>query len=155
MLMRFDPFRELDRLTQNWGGIARSSVMPMDAYRHGDEFVIHFDAPGLDQPSIEVTVEQNVLTVSGERTWQPADDLEVIASERPQGKFTRQLFLGESLDADNVTAKYEHGTLTVTIPVPERAKPHRVEITRHDRPEAIGTGARDEHQPIAAGAPTS
>jgi len=152
MLMRFDPFRELDRLTQSLGGITRPGPMPMDAYRHGDEFVVHFDLPGLDPSSIELTVEQNVLSVSGERSWQPANDVEVIASERPQGKFTRQLFLGESLDADKVAAKYEHGVLTLTIPVSERAKPRRVEISGQDEQGAIGTGPRDDHEPVAAGA---
>jgi HSP20 family protein len=160
MLMRFDPFRELDRLTQNLGGIARPGPMPMDAYRHGDEFVVHFDLPGLEPSSIELTVEQNVLTVSGERSWQPADDVEVIASERPQGRFTRQLFLGESLEPDQVVATYEHGVLTLTVPVSERAKPRRVEIRGHAEQAAIGTGARGghqpiEHQPVAAGASTT
>jgi len=152
MLMRFDPFRELDRLTQSLGGITRPGPMPMDAYRHGDEFVVQFDLPGLEPSSIELTVEQNVLSVSGERSWQPADDVEVIASERPQGKFTRQLFLGESLDSDKVAAKYEHGVLTLTVPVSERAKPRRVEISGHEEQGAIGTGAHDDREPVAAGA---
>jgi len=149
---RFDPFRELDRLAQNLGGISRPGPMPMDAYRHGDEFVVQFDLPGLEPSSIELTVEQNVLSVSGERSWQPADDVEVIASERPQGKFTRQLFLGESLDSDKVAAKYEHGVLTLTVPVSERAKPRRVEISGHEEQGAIGTGAHDDREPVAAGA---
>ena len=130
MLMRFDPFRELDRLTQQaWGSATRGSVMPMDAYRHGDQFVVHFDLPGVDPSSIDLTVEKNVLTVSAQRQWQRSDDQEVLVSERPQGSFSRQLFLGEGLDADRVEATYDNGVLTVTIPVAEQAKPRKVEIT--------------------------
>ena len=113
MLMRFDPFRELDRMTQQdrWSA-GRMPVMPMDAYREGDNFVVHFDLPGVDADSIDLTVEKNVLTVSAERRWQPGNGAEVVATERPQGSFSRQLFLGDSLDADRVDAQYEHGVLT-------------------------------------------
>lgn len=130
MLMRFDPFRELDRLTDDvWGGrLARPTTMAMDAYRHGDEFVVRFDLPGISPDSVELTVEKNVLTVSGERGWQPEDGVQVLVAERPQGRFSRQVFLGESLDTEHITATYEHGVLTVTIPVEASAKPRRVEI---------------------------
>ena len=128
MLMRFDPFRELDRITQQaWSG-ARQAVMPMDAYRHGDQFVVHFDLPGVDPQSIDLTVEKNVLTVSAERTWQPTQDQQVVANERPWGKFSRQLFLGEGLNYDRIAAGYDQGVLTVTIPVAEAAKPRKVEV---------------------------
>jgi len=141
MLMRFDPFRGLDRLAQVAATGFRSSVMPMDAYRHGDEFVIHVDLPGVDPASIDVIVDQNVLTVSARRSWTPGDGDEVIASERPQGSFTRQLFLGDGLDADGVTASYEHGVLIVTLPVSEKVAPHRVEVRMGGEREAIGAGA--------------
>ncbi len=127
MLMRFDPFRELDRLTQGFG--SRPAVMPMDAYRHGDRFLVHFDLPGVDASSIDLTVEKNVLTVSAERSWGREDGAEVVVSERPQGRFSRQLFLGEGLDAEHIEANYENGVLTLTIPVAERAKPRKVEIS--------------------------
>ena len=127
MLMRFDPFRELDRLTQAFGG--RTAVMPMDAYRQGEQFIVHFDLPGVDPSSIDLTVEKNVLTVSAQRQWQRGDDHQVLVSERPQGSFSRQLFLGESLNADGIQASYENGVLTLTIPVAEQAKPRKVEIT--------------------------
>ena len=127
MLMRSDPFREFDRLTdQVFGG---RSPMAMDAYRQGDEFFVHFDLPGVDPESIDLTVERNVLNVTAKREWQRADGVDVIASERPQGTFTRQLFLGESLDADRLDASYDNGVLTVHIPVAEQAKPRKVEIT--------------------------
>lgn len=136
MLMRFDPFREFDRLTEQvWGG--RNSTMAMDAYRQGDEFFVHFDLPGVDPSSIDLTVERNVLNVSAKREWQRGDGADVIASERPQGTFTRQLFLGESLDTDHLDASYDAGVLTVRIPVAEQAKPRKVEITSGDGAKQI------------------
>lgn len=129
MLMRFDPLRELDRLVQQTNGGDRLPVMPMDAYRHDDRFLVHFDVPGVDPSSIELTVEKDVLTVSAERRWQPAEGDQVLVAERPQGSFSRQLFLGEGLDADRIEASYDNGVLSVTIPVAERAKPRRVEIS--------------------------
>lgn len=127
MLMRFDPFRELDRWTQQVA--PRVPSLPMDAYRHGDRFLVHVDLPGIDSSSIDLTVEKNVLTIRAERTWQPDESYEVLVSERPQGTFIRQLFLGDGLDADHIEAKYENGVLTLTIPVAEAAKPRRVEIS--------------------------
>lgn len=130
MLMRTDPFRELDRFAQQTLGTRmRPAVMPLDAYRQGDHFVVHLDLPGVDTSSIDLTVEKNVLTVSAERQWQPTDDQQVLASERPQGTFSRQLFLGEGLDTEHVEASYDNGVLTVTIPVAEQAKARKVEIT--------------------------
>jgi HSP20 family protein len=128
MLMRFDPFRELDRLTdQGWRG-GRLPVMPLDAYRHGDVFTGDFDLPGVDPASIDLTIERNVLTVSAERTWQHQEGVDVVAAERPQGRFSRQLFLGDGLDATNVEANYVNGVLTVRLPVAEQAKPRKVTI---------------------------
>jgi HSP20 family protein len=134
MLMRFDPFRDLDRLTQqlwNAGGNGTGGLraMPMDAYRRGDRFVVHFDLPGVDRDHIELTIEKNVLTVSAERRWDRREGDEPVAAERPQGSFTRQLFLGETLDPEHVEATYEQGVLTLTIPVAEAAKPRKVTVT--------------------------
>jgi len=129
MLMRFDPFRELDRLAQQTTSTGRLPVMAMDAYRHGDSFVVHFDLPGIDPSSIDLTVEKNVLTVSAERRWQPTEGDEVVVAERPQGSFSRQLFLGEGLDPERIEARYDNGVLTVSVPVAERAKPRKVEIS--------------------------
>jgi len=128
MLMRFDPFRELDRLTNQRGWPAASGVMPIDAYRHGDHFVVHFDLPGVDPGGVELTVEKNVLTVKAERNWQPAEGDEVVVAERPRGSFSRQLFLGETLDTERIEADYDKGVLTVRIPVAEAAKPRKVAI---------------------------
>jgi HSP20 family protein len=141
MLMRFDPFRELDRLAEQTWGAGRAPVMPMDAYRQGDHFVVHFDLPGVDPASIDLTVEKNVLTVSAERHWERSEGAEVVVTERPQGSFSRQLFLGEGLNADGIEAGYENGVLTVRVPVAEQAKPRKVQVTTSGSPAAIETGA--------------
>ena len=133
MLMRTDPFRDLDRLTQQVfgtdGTLARPSVMPMDAWRDGDTFRVEFDLPGVDPDSIDLDVERNVVTVKAERPAR-ASDAELIAAERPRGVFSRQLILGDNLDTEHIAAGYEAGVLTLTIPVAERAKPRKISITR-------------------------
>jgi HSP20 family protein len=129
MLMRYDPFREIDRFTEGlFGNVARSPWMPMDAVRRGDHVEVHFDLPGVRPDSIDLTVERNVLTVKAERAWWPEDGDEVLARERTQGTFSRQVMLGEALDADALEAHYDQGVLTVRIPVAEKAKPRKVEI---------------------------
>ncbi|HLR99663.1 MAG TPA: HSP20 family small heat-shock protein [Mycolicibacillus parakoreensis] len=131
VLMRTDPFRDLDRFAQQvLGTAARPAVMPVDAWRDGDEFVVEFDLPGVDPDSLELDVERNVLTVRAER---PALDQsrEMVSAERPRGVFSRQLFLGETLDTDRIVANYRDGVLRLTIPVAEKAKPRRIEIS-HD-----------------------
>ena len=138
MLMRTDPFRELDRLTQQvLGTAARPAAMPMDAYRQGDSFYVHFDLPGIKADSIDLTVEKNVLTVRAERVPVAPDSAEMIVSERPSGTFSRQVFLGESLDADKIAADYTAGVLTLTIPVREAAKPRSIQITSSDDRQAV------------------
>ena len=131
MLMRTDPFRELDRLTQQFfgadGTLARPSVMPMDAWRDGDEFLVEFDLPGIDPDSIDLDVERNVITVRAERPARNANT-EMIAAERPRGVFSRQLILGDNLDTDNISAGYDAGVLRLRIPVAERAKPRKILI---------------------------
>jgi HSP20 family protein len=134
-VLRFDPFRDFDRLaaeqmfSAGLRGAPRS--VPMDAYRRGDQFLIHVDLPGVDPDAIELTVEQNVLTIKAERRFvEPEEGDELIISERPQGTFTRQLMLGDSLDTDRLEADYDQGVLTLRIPVAEQAKPRRVQITK-------------------------
>jgi HSP20 family protein len=135
MLMRTDPFRELDRLTQRvFGNVpgtwSRPTAMPMDAYRVGDEFVVAFDLPGVSPDAIELDVERNVLTVKAERRPTAAgDNVEMEVAERPLGVFSRQLFLGEALDTEHVSASYDAGVLTLRIPVAEQAKPRKIEIS--------------------------
>ena len=129
MLMRTDPFRELDRLAQQvLGTAARPAAMPMDAWREGQDFVVAFDLPGVTPDSVDLDVERNVLTVRAERPEPAGKDTELIASERPRGVFSRQLILGDTLDAENVKATYDAGVLMLRIPVAEQAKPRRIEI---------------------------
>ena len=141
MLMRTDPFRELDRLSQQvFGTAARPSAMPIDAYRKGNAFYVHFDLPGVDPASIDLTVEQNVLMVRAERPPMAGTGVEMIVSERPGGTFTRQLFLGETLDTEHIKADYNAGVLTLTIPVVEAAKPRKLSITTHeDNKQLVGS----------------
>ena len=141
MLMRTDPFRDLDRLTQQVfgtsGTLARPSAMPMDAWREGDAFTIEFDLPGVARESIDLDVERNVLTVRAERVPRNGD-WEMLASERPRGRFSRQLVLGDNLDLDQVEATYQGGVLRLIVPVAEKAKPRKIEITgTTNQPSAI------------------
>ncbi len=129
MLLRFDPFREMDRVLDQASASLRRPGVPMDAYRHGDTFVIHFDLPGVDPASIDVEVERNVLTLTAERSWRPVDGDDVVASERVHGSFRRQLLIGDGLDHDKLHATYEHGVLTLTIPVAEKSKPRKFAVT--------------------------
>jgi HSP20 family protein len=147
MLMRFDPFRDLDALTQALAPVAgahRRNTMAMDAYRDGDRVVVQLDLPGVDPQSIDVTVEKNVLSIGAERKPEASDAHQVIVSERPQGEFSRQLFLGEGLDAERVEASYDRGVLTVTVPVAAQAKPHKVEITSSDSSRSVASSDRSE-----------
>ena len=131
MLMRTDPFRELDRFAQQvLGTPARPAAMPIDAYRKGEELVVQLDLPGVDPESIDLTVEKNVLTVHAERRRPELDDVEMLVGERPQGTFSRQLFLGDALDTASVAATYVDGVLELRVPVAEQAKPRRVPIGR-------------------------
>jgi len=135
MLMRTDPFRELDRLSQQLlsntpGTWSRPTAMPMDAYRDGEQFVVSFDLPGVNPDAIELDVERNVLTVTAERP--PAatgEHVEMQVAERPHGVFSRQLFLGDTLDADRIDAYYDAGVLTLRIPIAEKAKPRKITIS--------------------------
>ncbi|WP_290056544.1 Hsp20/alpha crystallin family protein [Amycolatopsis solani] len=144
MLMRTDPFRELDRFAQQVFGAAtpgtwsKPAPMPMDAYRAGDEFVVCFDLPGVTSDAIELDIERNVLTVKAERRPLPGgDDVRMQVTERPLGVFSRQLFLGDTLDTDRISANYEAGVLTLRIPIAEKAKPRRIDVasSRSDRKE--------------------
>ena len=146
MLMRTDPFRELDRFTQQLLGTnARPAAMPMDAWRDGDHVVVEFDLPGVSADSVDLDVERNVLTVTAQRTLLD-QGAEFLAAERPRGVFSRQLVLGDNLDLDRIQAAYRDGVLRLQIPVAERAKPRKITIS-HD--------ARESEQAITAGQDTN
>ncbi len=130
MLMRTDPFRDFDRLTEAMmGSRTRPTVMPMDAYREDGTFVVHLDLPGVSADSIDLTVEQNVLSIHAERKPPVGDAAERVIDERAYGVFSRQLFLGETLDSDHLSADYDAGVLTLRIPIAEKAKPRKVAIS--------------------------
>ncbi|KZS57763.1 hypothetical protein A4G26_15215 [Mycobacterium kansasii] len=131
MLMRSDPFRAFDRWTeQALGTPARPAVMPMDAWREEGQFIVEFDLPGVDPDSLDLDVERNVLTVRAERP-DVDREREVVAAERPRGVFSRQLFLGDTLETDRIEASYHDGVLRLTIPIAEKAKPRRIEISHN------------------------
>jgi HSP20 family protein len=138
MLMRTDTLREFDRLTrQLFGTAAQPAAMPMDAYRAGEDFVVHFDLPGVDPETIDLDVERNVLTVRAERPSPAPEGAELIADERPSGVFARQLFLGDTLDTERIDASYDAGVLTLRIPVAEQAKPRKIRISGGGSPRQI------------------
>lgn len=142
MLMRYDPFREMDRFTdQLFGSPTRAPWVPMDAVRRGDHVELFFDLPGVRYDSIDLTVERNVLTVRAERHWAPTEGDDVLARERTQGSFSRQVLLGDALDGDRVEAEYHDGVLHVSVPVAEQAKPRKVEIRTSDEPLAVNSAS--------------
>jgi HSP20 family protein len=129
MALGYDPFREYEQLAQqliSGGRVPRS--FPMDAYRRGEDFIVHLDLPGVDPGSIDITVESGVLTVSAERRFEQEDEDEIIVNERPQGRFNRDLRLGSAIDVDKIGANYEGGVLTLTLPISERAKPRTIQV---------------------------
>jgi HSP20 family protein len=140
MLMRTDPYRELDRLAQALGTPSRPAAMPIDAFRRGDEFIVELDLPGVDAGSIDLTVERNVLTVHAQRVRSDdGGEVELLVGERPHGTFSRQMFLGDTLDTSAIEADYTDGVLTLRLPVAERAKPRRVPINHARASRAIDT----------------
>ena len=133
MLMRTDPFQALEQWSQQvrgqqglWGS---PTVGAMDAYRHGEQFVVQFDLPGVGPASVDVGVERNVLTLKAERKPTTGEEIDALVTERPTGVFSRQLFLGETLDTEHIDASYDAGVLTLRIPVAEHAKPRKIQIS--------------------------
>ena len=144
-MMRFDPFRDLDRLAdQLTSGMRTPRTAPMDVYRLGDHYVVHLDLPGVDPGSVDLSVEDNALTVRAHRTTRPqGDDMQVVVAERPSGEFVRTLFLGEGLDTQRIEATYEQGVLTLNVPVAERAKPRKISIEQGSGQTAINAGSQE------------
>lgn len=150
-MLRFDPFRDFDRMTEQLLGVPSGSAraprfMPMDLYRSGDHYVLHADLPGVDPGSVDVGVENGVLTIKAQRSERTEDGVQWIASERFTGTFLRQLSLGDDIDTDNISATYANGVLTVTLPVTEKARPRRVEISVQDSPSTIDAGRQQQTQ---------
>lgn len=144
-MLRFDPFRDFDRMTEQLLGVPSGSAraprfMPMDLYRSGDHYVLHADLPGVDPGSVDVNVENGTLTIKAQRSERSEQDVQWISSERFTGTYLRQLSLGDGIDSDKISATYSNGVLTVTLPVADRAKPRRVSIDVHDSPTTIEGG---------------
>lgn len=158
-IMRFDPFRDFDRLTsQLVSGTRTPALMPMDAWRSGDAYNVALDLPGIDPASIELTVERNTLTVQAQRQAPFSEDEQVLIAERPQGSFTRQLVLGEGMDTDEVQADYTNGVLHLTIPVKQSAEPRRIEVGQgagqhgdQQQPRTIDMTSGDQRQANTGG----
>lgn len=147
--LRWDPFRDFDRLAADVFGTARTpSMMPMDCLRSGESFVCRFDLPGIDADSLEVSAENNTLTVRAERNRHDPQDATYLVSERPSGVYSRQLILGDGLNVDAIRADYRDGVLTLTIPVAEQAKPRKIEISRG---EATAIGSSTEGHRVITG----
>jgi HSP20 family protein len=145
--LRFDPFRDFDRLAAEMFGTARTpSLMPMDCLRTGDQFVVRFDLPGIDPDTLDVSAENQTLTVRAERTRNDPQDATYLVSERASGAYSRQLVLGDGLAVDDIRAEYRDGVLTLTIPVAEQAKPRKIEIMRN---QGIAVGSHEGHKMIS------
>lgn len=140
-MVRFaDPFQEMDRMMSSFGGRWRGGIMPMDAFEHNGIYTLRFDLPGVDPDKIDLTVENSVLTVTAERPIEETEEVTWLLRERPSGTHRREVRLGDRLDASNVVANYDNGVLTVTIPMREEAKPHKVSIST-DTAEKLTAGA--------------
>ena len=162
-MMRFDPFRDLDRLAdQVASGVRTPRMAPMDVYRIGDHYLVHLDLPGVDPGSVDLSVEDNTLTVRAHRTTRPqGEDTQVLVAERPSGEVSRQLLLGEGMDVERIEATYDHGVLTLHVPVAERAKARRIPVSlagRDQGPQVIegktgasSGGASTEQSAVGAG----
>jgi HSP20 family protein len=143
-VLRFDPFRDLDRVTEQLLGVQSGTVrtprfMPMDLYRSGDHYVLHADLPGIDPGSVDVHVDNGTLTIRAERSAR-AEEVQWLASERFTGTYQRQLSLGDGVDSNNISATYDNGVLSVTIPVAEKAKPRRIDVASHSNRSIIESG---------------
>jgi HSP20 family protein len=148
-VLRFDPFRDLDRMTEQLLGVSPGTnraprFMPMDLYRSGDHYVLHADLPGVDPGSVDVQAENGTLTIKAQRSERTEDGVQWITSERFTGTYMRQLALGDNIDTDQIAATYENGVLTVTLPVAERAKPRRIQVSSVGQPQTIDSGKQAE-----------
>ena len=152
-LMRFDPFRELDRLAEQTLAVGARAArgMPMEALRRGDEFLVFLDLPGVRREDVDVSVERNVVSIRAERAPQRAEGDEVIVDERPYGTFARQLFLGENLDPSGLSAAVDAGVLTLRIPVDPESKPRRIALGSSGEDSTAGGSERTEDSTVGAG----
>lgn len=150
-MLRFDPFSDIDSLAKTLLGadVGASRVprfMPMDLYRVNDHYVLNADLPGVDPGTVDVSVDHGTLTLSATRTSSSDENMQWLASERFAGTYRRQLSLGENIDADKISATYNNGVLSVTIPIAEQAKPRRIEVSRAGNSEQTMISSPSEHK---------
>ena len=145
MLLQNSPLRDFDTLFEQLSGSrsAAATAMPMDAYRRGSDVWVHLDLPGVAADSIDISVERNVLTVTGERNWTREEGDRVYLAERPQGTFRRQVTLGDGLDAEGIEADYSDGVLSLRVPVAEKAQPRKIEVKGGSSSAAIDATSSD------------
>jgi HSP20 family protein len=142
MVLRSDPFRELDRwLDTAMRQVPTASPMPMDLYREGHRFIARIDLPGVQPDSIDIDVEDRTLTIRAERATMAEEDVQWLSRERPVGTFARQLTLGQHVDVDSVDAAYSDGVLTLTIPIAEEARPRKIAVVREESHRTIEQGS--------------
>ena len=161
VVLRFDPFRDVDRLAEQLLGSGRAPrAMPMDLFRSGDHYVLTCDLPGADPGSVDISVDGGTLSIRAQRTPRSDEHAQWLAQERPTGTFLRQLSLGDGLDTTHITATYENGVLTVTLPVAEKAKPRRIQVNTGDQggrviesSQSSGQSPAVTSEGAAAGAP--
>ncbi|WAC55556.1 Hsp20/alpha crystallin family protein [Gordonia sp. SL306] len=144
-MLRFDPFGDVDALARGLmtGSVAGTQrtprFMPLDLYKVDDHYMLVADLPGADPGSIDVAVDNGVLTLSAQRSTPSEEGVHWLTSERFSGAYRRQLSLGEGIDTAGITANYDNGVLTLTIPLAEKAKPRKIAVEATDHPQAITT----------------
>ena len=142
-MLTFDPFSDLDAWTRGLlsqtGSSRTPRFMPMDLCKIDDHYVLTADLPGVDPGSVDVNVDNGTLTISAHRTARSDESAQWLANERFFGRYRRQLSLGEGVDASAISATYENGVLTVTIPLAERAKPRKIEVAHAGGQKSIDT----------------
>jgi HSP20 family protein len=141
MATRFDPFREMDRFFSDTLRSPAPTVMPMDLYRTGEEFIAKIDLPGVDPSTIDIDVEERTLTIRAERPGESTVEVQWLSHERPTGMFARQLTLGYGVALDRIDAAYADGVLTLTIPVAEEARPRKIAVTHAGATTPVATTA--------------
>ena len=140
MTMSFDPFSELDRLATSMFRPG-PKFMPVDLYREKDQCVLSADLPGIDPGSVDVDVDGHVLTIRAQRTAPTQGGSKWLAQERPHGSYLRQFSLGEGVASERISATYDNGVLSVIIPVSERAKPRKIEVSTASASEQTAINA--------------
>lgn len=139
----FDVLSQFDRLASSAFDTVRAPrVMPVDLFREGDQYILSADMPGIDPDSVDLDVDGQLLTIRAERRAPISEEVKWLVHERPYGSYVRQFTLGDGVDVERITANYEHGVLSVIVPVAERAKPRKISIASHQG-EAKPVGAKE------------